>query len=164
MFLNAIVKRTELESSGVTDSVFLVGDSDADDIATFASALTSRYASEYEMGTASTAGEAHATLSVAGITVALLIVSREKTSKEGTKLLEWSCVDAETRDGGPRARDVAAIRLFVKIELIFLQRIERLLGRFERQRRHNVHATKALVRNGVRFARMRDGIAVFMQN
>jgi hypothetical protein len=55
----------------VTDSVFLVVDNDADDLATFASALTSRYASEYEIRTTATASEAHATLearSVAGIT------------------------------------------------------------------------------------------------
>jgi ABC-type transport system involved in cytochrome c biogenesis permease subunit len=72
------VKKTELEDSGVTDSVFLVVDSDADDVGTFASALTSRYASEYQMRTAANANEAHATLaalSVAGTTVALLIVS-----------------------------------------------------------------------------------------
>jgi hypothetical protein len=64
----------------VTDSVFLVVDNDADDLATFAGALTSRYASEYEIRTAATASEAHGTLaalSVAGITVALLIVSRD---------------------------------------------------------------------------------------
>ena len=64
----------------MTDSVFLVVDNDADDLATFAGALTSRYASEYEIRTAATASEAHTTLaalSVAGITVALLIVSRD---------------------------------------------------------------------------------------
>ncbi len=58
--LNAIVKRTEREGSGVTHSVFLVVDSDADDLATFASALTSRYATEYEIRAAATASEAHA--------------------------------------------------------------------------------------------------------
>jgi thioredoxin reductase (NADPH) len=64
----------------VTDSVFLVADNDAGDLATFAAALTSRYASEYQIRTAATAKEAHATLaalSVAGITVSLLIVSRD---------------------------------------------------------------------------------------
>jgi hypothetical protein len=64
----------------MTDSVFLVVDGDADDLATFASALTSRYASEFNICTAATASEAHATLaalSAAGITVALLIVSRD---------------------------------------------------------------------------------------
>jgi hypothetical protein len=30
------------------------------------------------------------------------------------------------------ARGVAAVGLFVKVELIFLQRFERLLGRFKR--------------------------------
>ena len=64
----------------MTNSVFLVVDSDAVDLAAFASALTFRYASEYEVRTAVTASEAHATLtalSVPGITVALLIVSRD---------------------------------------------------------------------------------------
>lgn len=84
------MKRTEREGSGVTDSVFLVVDSDADDLATFARALTSRYASEYEIRTAATASEAQATLaalSVAGITVALLIVSRDL----GTPTSSCSC-------------------------------------------------------------------------
>ena len=64
----------------MTDSVFLVVDSDADDLARFVGALTSRYASEYEIRAAATTSEAQATLtalSVAGITVALLIVSRD---------------------------------------------------------------------------------------
>jgi len=61
----------------VTDSVFLVVDSDAADLAAFASALTSRYASEYEIRPAATASEALTALSVPGITVALLIVSRD---------------------------------------------------------------------------------------
>ena len=63
----------------MTSSVFLVVDNSADDLATFASALTSRYASEYEIRTAATASEAQATLaalSAAGINVALLIVSK----------------------------------------------------------------------------------------
>jgi thioredoxin reductase (NADPH) len=63
----------------LTDLVFLVVDNSVDDLATFASALTSRYASEYEIRTAATASEAQATLaalSVAGISVALLIVSK----------------------------------------------------------------------------------------
>jgi thioredoxin reductase (NADPH) len=75
----------------VTDSVFLVVDNDADDLATFAGALTSRYASEYEIRTAATASEAHATLaalSVAGITVALLIVSRDLEDADLPLLLQ----------------------------------------------------------------------------
>jgi thioredoxin reductase (NADPH) len=63
----------------LTDLAFLVVDNSVDDLATFASALTSRYASEYEIRTAATASEAQATLaalSVAGISVALLIVSK----------------------------------------------------------------------------------------
>src|SRR5258708_34435459 len=104
---NAIVKRTEREGSGVTDSVFLVVDSDADDLATFASALTSRYASEYEIRTAATASEAHATLaalSVAGITVALLIVSRDLGDADLLLLLQ------RARELFPSARRVLSAR------------------------------------------------------
>jgi thioredoxin reductase (NADPH) len=75
----------------VTDSVFLVVDSDADDLATFVGALTSRYASEYEIRAAATASEAQATLaalSVAGITVALLIVSRDLGDADVLLLLQ----------------------------------------------------------------------------
>ena len=64
----------------MTESVFLVVDSDPGDLATFTSVLTSRYGSEYKIRTAATASEAHTTLAAlsdAGITVALLIVSRE---------------------------------------------------------------------------------------
>lgn len=73
------MKTAVREGSGLTDSVFLVVDSDVGQLATFAGALTSRYVSEYEIRTAATASEAHAilaALSAAGITVALLIVSR----------------------------------------------------------------------------------------
>ena len=104
--LNAIV-RTEREGSGVTDSVFLVVDNDADDLATFASALTSRYASEYEIRTAATASEAHATLaalSVAGITVALLIVSRDLGDADLLLLLQ------RARELFPSARRVLSAR------------------------------------------------------
>jgi hypothetical protein len=104
--LNAIV-RTEREGSGVTDSVFLVVDNDADDLATFASALTSRYASEYEIRTAATASEAHATLaalSVAGITVALLIVSRDLGDAHLLLLLQ------RARELFPSARRVLSAR------------------------------------------------------
>ena len=76
--LNAIVRL--IGGQGVTLTPASVVDIDADDLATFASALTSRYASEYEIRKAATASEAHATLaalSVAGINVALLIVSRD---------------------------------------------------------------------------------------
>jgi thioredoxin reductase (NADPH) len=104
--LNAIV-RTEREGSGVTDSVFLVVDHDADDLATFARALTSRYASEYEIRTAATASEAHATLaalSVAGITVALLIVSRDLGDADLLLLLQ------RARELFPSARRVLSAR------------------------------------------------------
>jgi thioredoxin reductase (NADPH) len=104
--LNAIV-RTEREGSGVTDSVFLVVDNDADDLATFAGALTSRYASEYEIRTAATASEAHATLaalSVAGITVALLIVSRDLGDADLLLLLQ------RARELFPSARRVLSAR------------------------------------------------------
>jgi len=104
--LNAIV-RTERGGSGLTDSVFLVVDNDADDLATFASALTSRYASEYEIRTAATASEAHATLaalSVAGITVALLIVSRDLGDADLLLLLQ------RARELFPSARRVLRAR------------------------------------------------------
>ena len=68
-----------MRAAGLTSSVFLVVDNNADDLATFAGALTSRYASEYEIRTAATASESQATLaalSAAGINVALLIVSK----------------------------------------------------------------------------------------
>jgi hypothetical protein len=82
------------------DSVFLVVDSDADDLATFASALTSRYASEFDIRSAATASEAHATLaalSVAGITVALLIVSRDLGTQDRPRrdALNFSVADGE---------------------------------------------------------------------
>jgi thioredoxin reductase (NADPH) len=101
--LNAIVKTAEGEGNGLIDSVFLVVDNDADDLATFASALTSRYASEYEIRAAATTSEAHATLaalSVAGITVALLIVSRALGDADLLLLLQRS------RELFPRARRV----------------------------------------------------------
>jgi thioredoxin reductase (NADPH) len=104
--LNAIV-RTERGGSGLTDSVFLVVDNDADDLATFASALTSRYASEYEIRAAATASEAHATLaalSVAGITVALLIVSRDLGDADLLLLLR------RARELFPSARRVLSAR------------------------------------------------------
>jgi len=91
----------------VTDSVFLVVDSDPDDLATFASALTSRYASEYEIRTAATASEAHATLaalSVAGIPVALLIVSRDLGDADLLLLLQ------RARELFPSARRVLSAR------------------------------------------------------
>ena len=75
----------------MTDSVFLVVDSDADDLAAFVGALTSRYASEYEIRAAATASEAHETLaalSVAGATVALLIVSRDLGDADVLLLLQ----------------------------------------------------------------------------
>jgi thioredoxin reductase (NADPH) len=75
----------------VTDSVFLVVDNDADDLATFVSALTSRYASEFEIRASATASDALATLatlSVAGITVALLIVSRDLGDADVLLLLQ----------------------------------------------------------------------------
>jgi thioredoxin reductase (NADPH) len=99
--------RTEREGSGVTDSVFLVVDNDADDLATFASALTSRYASEYEIRSAATASEAQATLaalSVAGITVALLIVSRDLGDADLLLLLQ------RARELFPSARRVLSAR------------------------------------------------------
>ena len=91
----------------VTDSVFLVVDSDAADLAAFASALTSRYASEYEVRTAATASEAHATLtalSVPGITVALLIVSRDLGDADLLLLLQ------RARELFPSARRVLSAR------------------------------------------------------
>ena len=91
----------------MTDSVFLVVDNDADDLATFASALTSRYASEYEIRTTATASEAHATLaalSVAGITVALLIVSRDLGDADLLLLLQ------RARELFPSARRVLSAR------------------------------------------------------
>ena len=91
----------------MTDSVFLVVDSDADDLAKFAGALTSRYASEYEIRTAATASEAHATLaalSVAGITVALLIVSRDLGDADLLLLLQ------RARELFPSARKVLSAR------------------------------------------------------
>lgn len=104
--LNAIV-RTEREGSGVTDSVFLVVDNDADDLVTFASALTSRYASEYKIRTAATASDAHATLaalSAAGITVVLLIVSRDLGDADLLFLLQ------RARELFPSARRVLSAR------------------------------------------------------
>ena len=91
----------------MTDSVFLVVDSDAADLAAFASALTSRYASEYEVRTAATASAAHATLaalSVAGITVALLIVSRDLGDADLLLLLQ------RARELFPSARRVLSAR------------------------------------------------------
>jgi thioredoxin reductase (NADPH) len=87
----------------VTDSVFLVVDSDADDLTTFVGALTSRYASEYEIRAAATASEAQATLaalSLAGITVALLIVSRDLGDADALLLLQ------SARELFPEARRV----------------------------------------------------------
>jgi hypothetical protein len=91
-------------SSGL---IFLVVDSDADDLATFASALTSRYASEFDIRTAATASEAHATLAalyVAGITVALLIVSRDLGDSDLLLLLQ------RARELFPSARRVLSAR------------------------------------------------------
>lgn len=91
----------------MTDSVFLVVDSDADDLATFVGALTSRYASEYEIRAAATASEAHATLaalSVAGISVALLIVSRDLGDADVLLLLQ------RARELFPGARRVLSAR------------------------------------------------------
>jgi thioredoxin reductase (NADPH) len=91
----------------VTDSVFLVVDSDADDLATFVGALTSRYASEYEIRAAATASEAQATLAalcVAGITVALLIVSRDLGDADVLLLLQ------RARELFPGARRVLSAR------------------------------------------------------
>jgi thioredoxin reductase (NADPH) len=91
----------------VTDPVFLVVDSDADDLATFVGALTSRYASEYEIRAAATASEAQATLtalSVAGITVALLIVSRDLGDADVLLLLQ------RTRELFPSARKILSVR------------------------------------------------------
>ena len=91
----------------MTDSVFLVVDSDADDLATFVGALTSRYASEYEIRAAATASEAQATLaalSVAGITVALLIVSRDLGDADVRLLLQ------RARELYPGARRVLSAR------------------------------------------------------
>lgn len=101
------MKKIEREGSGVTDSVFLVVDSDADDLATFVGALTSRYASEYEIRAAATASEAHATLaalSVAGISVALLIVSRDLGDADVLLLLQ------RARELFPGARRVLSAR------------------------------------------------------
>ena len=97
----------EREGSGVTDSVFLVVDSDADDLAALAGSLTSRYASEYEIRAVATASEAHATLaalSVAGITVALLIVSRDLGDADVLLLLQ------RARELFPGARRVLSVR------------------------------------------------------
>ena len=91
----------------MTDSVFLVVDSDAGDLATFVGALTSRYASEYEIRAAATASEAQATLaalSVAGITVALLIVSRDLGDADVLLLLQ------RARELFPGARRVLSAR------------------------------------------------------
>jgi thioredoxin reductase (NADPH) len=91
----------------VTDSVFLVVDSDADDLATFVGALTSRYASEYELRTAATASEAHeslAALSATGITVALVIVSRDLGDADVLLLLQ------RTRELFPSARKILSVR------------------------------------------------------
>lgn len=93
--------------SRVTDSVFLVVDSDADDLATLASALTSRYASEFDIRTAATASEAHETLaalSFAGITVALLIVSRDLGDSDLLLLLQ------RARELFPSARRILSAR------------------------------------------------------
>jgi thioredoxin reductase (NADPH) len=105
--LNASVKKAGREGSGVTDSVFLVVDSDADDLAALAGSLTSRYASEYEIRAVATASEAHATLaalSVAGITVALLIVSRDLGDADVLLLLQ------RARELFPSARRVLSVR------------------------------------------------------
>ena len=91
----------------MTDSVFLVVDSDADDLAALAGSLTSRYASEYEIRAVATASEAHATLaalSVAGVTVALLIVSRDLGDADVLLLLQ------RTRELFPGARRVLSVR------------------------------------------------------
>jgi thioredoxin reductase (NADPH) len=101
------VKKDGALGSGVTDSVFLVVDSDADDLATFVGALTSRYASEYEIRAAATASEAQATLAalcVAGITVALLIVSRDLGDADVLLLLQ------RARELFPGARRVLSAR------------------------------------------------------
>jgi hypothetical protein len=91
----------------VTDSVFLLVDNHADDLATFATSLACRYASEYEIRTAATASEAHATLaalSVAGITVALLVVSRDLGDPDLLLLLQ------RAREFFPSARRVLSAR------------------------------------------------------
>lgn len=91
----------------MTDSIFLVVDSDADDLATFAGALTARYASEYQLRTAATASEAHETLaafSATGITVALLIVSRDLGDADVLLLLQ------RTRELFPSARRILSVR------------------------------------------------------
>jgi thioredoxin reductase (NADPH) len=101
------VKKPEREGSGVTDSVFLVVDSDADDLATFVGALTSRYGSEYEIRGAGTASEAQATLaalSAAGITVSLLIASRDLGDADVLWLLQ------RARELFPGARRVLSAR------------------------------------------------------
>ena len=91
----------------MTESVFLVVDSDPGDLATFTSALTSRYGSEYKIRTAATASEAHTTLAAlsdAGITVALLIVSRELVEADLFLLLK------RARELFPGARKVLSAR------------------------------------------------------
>ena len=91
----------------MTDSVFLVVDGDAGDLAAFASALTSRYASEFNIRTAATASETHATLaalSAAGITVALLIVSRDLGDSDVLLVLQ------RARELFPSARRVLSAR------------------------------------------------------
>jgi thioredoxin reductase (NADPH) len=91
----------------VTDSVFLIVDSDADDLATFVGALTSRYGSEYEIRGAATASEAQATLaalSAAGITVVLLIASRDLGDADVLLLLQ------RARELFPGARRVLSAR------------------------------------------------------
>jgi PleD family two-component response regulator len=91
----------------VTDSVFLVVDSDAEDLAAFVGALTSRYSSEYKIRAATTASEAHATLaelSNARITVALLIVSRDLGDVDALSLLQ------RARELFPGARRILCAR------------------------------------------------------
>src|SRR5215469_4235083 len=91
----------------MSESAFLAVDNDPEDLAVLASALTSRYAAEYEIYTASSGTEARATLAMlsqAGRTVALLIVSREIRDQDPLFLLQ------QAREFFPNVRRVVSAR------------------------------------------------------
>src|SRR5215472_14276598 len=95
------------EDRWMSESAFLAVDNNPEDLAVLASALTSRYAAEYDIYTASSGTEARATLATlfqAGSTVALLIVSREIRDQDPLLLLQ------QAREFFPNVRRVVSAR------------------------------------------------------
>ena len=91
----------------MSESAFLAVDNNPEDLAVLASALTSRYAAEYDIYTVSSGIEARATLAMlsqAGKTVALLIVSREIRDQDPLSLLQ------QAREFFPNVRRVVSAR------------------------------------------------------